>query len=89
MTRHRFALVLHPSVPQEFLALMAGYIRKTRSLTYLACDGIEHLGSFVLASVVGKNNKHPWPIQVPVGYVIAIADMSKPRAGLGFLSDSQ
>jgi hypothetical protein len=81
-----FAVVLRQDLPEEFISLMDGYINNEGGLLYLHCRSIEHLGPFIMISAVKDSSSPQWPIQIPVGYVIAIADMSVPHAGPGFLS---
>ncbi len=90
MRKHSFAVVLQKVLPPELVSLMDGYLHNEGGLLYLHCSSIEHFGNFVFVSVVkGNEDLAPWPVQIPVCFVIAIADMSVPHAGPGFLSLAQ
>lgn len=89
MSDHPSALILWEPVRPELLALLDGYIHTSHNLSYLLCSNVEPLGAFVLAHAVKDKDTPSWPVQIPVGCVAAIADMSKPKAGPGFLSAAQ
>lgn len=90
MPKHNFAVILRKDIPQEFLALMDGYSHNEGGILYIHCTGIEFVGAFVLVSAVkADKDSLAWPVHMPLGYVIAIADMSVPHAGPGFLSAAQ
>lgn len=85
-TLHVFAILLAPHLDSEFLALIASCLRVHEGRNYLYGSQVDHLGNFVQFHII-EDGKPDWPVQIPVGYVVAIADMSKPHAGPGFLSD--
>lgn len=86
MPSPRFALLLAQKLDPEFHALIASCLLVHEGRNYLFGSRVEHLGNFVEFHII-EDGKPDWPVQIPVGYVLAIADMSKPQAGPGFLSD--
>lgn len=90
MPNHAYAIFFREPILPELLSLLGGYIHTSNNLSYIACNSVEHLGAFVLATVIkNKKDTYPWPVQIPVGCVLAIADLSKPNSGPGFLWDTQ
>lgn len=88
MSSTRFALLLHPNAPQEFLSLVSSCLRIHNEERYLYGSKVEHIGGFVEFHIIEKD-RPDWPVQIPVGYIVAIADMSKHQAVPGFLSGSK
>jgi len=83
-----FALLLAPDLDAEFLALISSCLRVHEERNYLYGSRVEHLGNFVEFHII-EDGKADWPVQIPVRFVVAIADMSRPQAGPGFLSGIQ
>lgn len=90
MLNNSFVVMIRKEIPQEFLSLLVDYIHNEGGLFYLHCSSIELLGNFVLVSAIKSSNEGlPWPVYIPAGYVITIADLSVPKAAPGFLSVAQ
>jgi hypothetical protein len=86
MAKQAYAVILHSGVPPEFLSLMdGGHLQEAKGLTYLLCNRIENIGNFVVADVLNDKNSS-WMVHIPVGYIVAIADLSEPNSAPGFLS---
>jgi len=82
-------VAIHKSSPAELLELLRDHLHQHGQIQYVLCTKIELLGPFYYCSVVENiKDTAPWNIHIPTGCIVAIADMSKNRASLGFLPDS-
>lgn len=85
----RYGLILRQPISLELVSLFGNHIHAWNNVSYLLCSNVEPLGNFVLAQVIKDKDSPPWVVHIPVGCVAAIADMSEPHAGPGFLSGDQ
>lgn len=83
-----YAVFLYKTLPEEFLVVTAGYLRQKDALSYLFASQVQQTGAFLeCVLVTSRQDTCPWKIQLPLGYVIAIADMSEDRHRIGFLQE--
>jgi len=79
-----FALVIHPDAPASLLSLIAAYLHQSGDIRWAFCRNVIPDFGFVSADLMKEGSSELWPIQIPSGYVLAIADMSQDRPSLGF-----
>jgi hypothetical protein len=84
-----YCLVLHPDVPASLLQLFEAYIHEHRDMQWLFCSEPSFNNGFVSVSILKEKDSSGWVVQIPSDYVLAIADMSKDRPSLGFVSGNQ
>jgi len=81
-----YAVMLHPDAPKELLEMLERYVHIHQPVSFLIAANVEPLGHFLEVEMFGKDDKEaPWKIQIPVSYVLAIADVSKSKIRPGFL----
>jgi len=81
-----FAVFLHESLPKPFLELIGNYLHDVVGHQFLSAVEVVHLGAFLECHLVESiEDKKPWVVQMPIGYVLAIADMQEGKHSLGFL----
>jgi len=85
-----FAVVLNSGCPPELFALLKDYIQsQDPSMKFVLCSKVTDFGSFLRCNLVqNKTNKLGW-VQIPMGYIVAIAELSQGKLPPGFLSGDQ
>lgn len=82
-----YAVFLLDSAPQPFLELTTAYRHDLLGQQFLAAVEIVHLGPFIECHLVESiEDKKPWVMQIPIGYILAITDIQEGKHSLGFLS---
>ena len=86
-----FAVLLIPNVPQEIVALLEPYLETAPNskVRYFYSFRAESNGYFLECSAVKAAEKDkPWNVQVPIGFILAIAEVGEepPKYGAGFLA---
>lgn len=84
-TTKAYAVILQSNAPAELLALLGDYLQVAQGQNYVFAVSVEPAGYFLELGLFRKGDKGPWMMQIPVAYVLAIADVSKKLAGPGFL----
>jgi hypothetical protein len=89
-TTRSYAVLLHPDVPKLLLEGLASYVHEWEGkLSYILCTSVDPSGYFVEMTMMvhgSDDDAEDWVFQLPVSYVIGIADMSKRHTGPGFHS---
>lgn len=81
------AVILHASTPPEFRALIGDLLHQKGERSFFFALECVPAGFFLECHVVkDKTDSNPWKIQIPPGYVLAIADMRGDKHPLGFLT---
>jgi hypothetical protein len=90
MATRLYAVVLHSQSPPELLALVEDYLHVHDSrMKFLLCSNIEPVGTFLHCELVQNETRKLWCIQIPISFVVAIADLSKGQSPPGFLMSDQ
>jgi hypothetical protein len=80
-----YAVFLHESLPKPFLELISGYLHNVVGQKFLSVAEVVHLAAFLECHLIeNAEDKKPWVVQIPIGYVLAIADMQEGKHSLGF-----
>lgn len=80
------AVILHANTPPEFLALFGDLLHQRREVNFFFAQECIPSAFFLECQVVkNKTDTDPWKIQIPPGYVLAIADKREDKHPLGFL----
>ncbi len=82
-----YVVFLQQTASADILEVVANYLQSRKTLRYLFCRQVEQAGYFLACELV-KNDKDtsPWKLQIPLGYVLSIADMRGDQHPLGFLN---
>lgn len=84
MVKKMYAVLLNANTPPELFTLLTpARVQQLEGMTYILCSDVQDTGYYLLAHVLKADSA--WPIRIPHGYVIAIADMSEPLVRPGFL----
>lgn len=83
-----FAVFLHLPPHPTLSVILDGYLHSANDVIYLFADKVEHVGAFLLVGAFRASDKSVWDIQIPISSVVSIADMSRPTAPPGFVSDA-
>ncbi len=87
MADRLYAVVLDSSSPPELFALVKDYLQtQDPSMRFLLCTSIEPVGAFLHCELLQNDTRKLWRIQIPLGCVVAIADLSKGQSPPGFLT---
>jgi hypothetical protein len=80
-----YAVFLNESLPNPFLELISCYLHNIVGQQFLSAADVVHLGAFLECHLIenAQDNK-PWVVQIPIGYVLAIADMQDGKHSFGF-----
>jgi len=90
MSERLHAVVLDARSPPELFALVKDYLQThDPSMRFLLCTSIEPVGAFLHCELLQTETRKLWRIQIPLAYVVAIADLSKDQSPPGFLSVNQ
>ncbi len=85
---NRYAVVIHSQAPSDFLALVRDYLRThDPEMKFLLCSKVEEVGSFLACELIQNESHKLWRIQIPIGLVVAIAELEKDQTPIGFLAD--
>lgn len=82
-----YAVMLHPNAPKELLEMLKKYVQIHTPVSFLISSSVEPLGHFLELEILGTGGMEPWKIQIPVSYVLAIAEAIKDKEKMrpGFL----
>jgi hypothetical protein len=81
-----YAVILQASLPKELLSVLDEYLMPPAGgLLYVIAAQVSPGPYFVELEMLRTRDREPWLVQIPLGYVLAIAQMSEPTAGPGFL----
>jgi hypothetical protein len=81
MVSGRFVVFLHPTQPTELRELLDDYFWKdSKNPPYLVSQSVEQVGSlFELYLLQQTSDVDAWRVQIPLAYVLLVADMAKPN----------
>ncbi len=84
----RYAVIIDSEAPRDFLALVKDYLRThDPEMKFLLCSKAEQIGSFLACELIQNESHKLWRIQIPINFVVAIAELEKDQAPIGFLAD--
>lgn len=85
---NRYAVIINSQAPSDFFALVKDYLRThDPEMKFLLCSKVEQDGSFLACELIQNESHKLWHIQIPIGFVVAIADLEKDQTPIGFLAD--
>ena len=80
------AVLLDSRAPPELLALVKDYVKThDPEMKFLLCTGVVPVGAFLQCELLQNESRKLWRLQIPTGYVVAIAEISSEQKSLGFL----
>ena len=83
-----YAVFLHQSSPRELMELVSGYLHDVAGQIFISAVDIQHVNSFVQCHLAeDANDNEPWVVQIPIPYILAIADVRKGKHAPGFLNE--
>ena len=81
------AVVLDSRSPSELLALLKDYLKThDPEMKFLLCTSVVPVGAFLQRELLQNEIRKLWRIQIPIAYVVAIAEISSEQQSFGFLS---
>lgn len=81
-----FGVFLQTGTPPALLSMFAGFLGEWEQVQFFSALSVEQVGAFLLLEVLPKDSTStPCSIQIPLGYVLAIVDMSEDTHPPGFL----
>lgn len=90
MAKQYYGVALHQETPTAFLDMFAAYLAFWNGTPHFYSGSIEHVGQFLeLTAFPTDESGEAWKIMIPVGYVIAIVDMTEGKHPPGFLSGNE
>jgi hypothetical protein len=86
---HAVVLARH-ACPPELIALLQNYIyTHDPNMMFLLCTEVEPMGHFLRCYLMQNESKKLGWVQIPMGCVAAIAELSEGKVPPGFLGSSQ
>lgn len=72
-----YAVFFSSVTPPELLRIFDNYFKKTNDgIDYLGCTETQQFGLFLKCHLVhDEDDKNPWIVQIPIAFILAIADM--------------
>lgn len=90
MADQLYAVVLNSRSPPELFALLSDYLQEQdKRMKFLLCSSIEPVGAFLHCELLQNDTRKLWRVQIPLGCVVAVADLSKGQSPPGFLTGGQ
>ena len=81
-----YAVIFQKLSPPELLEVVKDYLSTVQHLNFVLCSEVNPSGAFLECHLVKNiNDNNPWIVQIPIGYVLSVADMRKGKHPLGFL----
>ena len=81
------AVVLDSRSPPELLALVKDYLKThDPEMKFLLCTSVVPVSAFLQCELLQNESRKLWRIQIPIAYVVAIAEISSEQQSFGFVS---